>query len=59
MQKNVDQAEMAESEGIQAIVNHVAVQVATAVMMALRDVGQAQIQQAQGSLRDKDRPDQP
>ena len=38
MQKNLNQAEMAESEGIQAIVNQEAIQ---AAMMALRgaDVG--------------------
>ena len=37
MQKNINQAEMAESEGIQAIVNQAATQTATAVMMVLRD----------------------
>ena len=37
MQKNLNQAEMAESESIQAIVNQAAVQEAIAVMMALRD----------------------
>ena len=38
MQKNLNQAEMAESEGIQVIDNQATMQAATAVMMALRDV---------------------
>ena len=40
-QENQNQAEMAESEGIQAIANQAAIQTVTAVMMALRhaDVG--------------------
>ena len=36
-QKNGNQAEMATSEGIQEIVNQVAVQAVTAVIMVLRD----------------------
>ena len=35
--ENRNQDEMAESEGIQVIVNQVAIQAATAMMMALRE----------------------
>ena len=37
MQKNINQTEMSESEGIQAIVNQAVAQVVTAVRMALKD----------------------
>ena len=37
MPKKLNQAEMAESEGIQTTVTQAAFQVVTAVMMALRD----------------------
>ena len=47
MQNNLNQGEMSESEGIQAIVNQAAVHVATAVVMVLRsaDVGPKQLLQ--------------
>ena len=62
MQKNLNQAEMAESEGIQAIVNQVAIQAVTAVMMALRDADagpQTATKPAQETLRDGGMGDQP
>ena len=37
MQKNLNQAEKAESEGIQPVINQVAIQAATAVVLVLRD----------------------
>ena len=36
-QKNQNQSEMAESEGIQAIANHPVIQTTTALMKVLRD----------------------
>ena len=61
--KNVNQAEIAESEGIKAIVSQVAIQAATAVMMMLRDtdVGpQAAINTtASESHRNRNKVDQP
>ena len=37
MGKIINQPEIAESEGIQVIVNHAAIHMVTAVMMAVRD----------------------
>ena len=55
MQKNLNQTELAESEGIPAIVNQVAIEVTREVVMVLRHTDERPLPAATGSMRELQR----